>query len=69
MTARTPNLNRGKENKVMDPYVQRWLTGLDSLSTIKGRDLGIRRFKGNVDITDGKLLDSKPCRSEVANWT
>jgi len=53
----------------MDPYVQRWLTGLDSLSTIKGRDLGIRRFKGNVDITDGKLLDSKPCRSEVANWT
>jgi len=22
-----------------------------------------------MDITDWELLDSKPCRSEVANWT
>ena len=46
--------------------VQRWLTGLDSLSTIKGRDLDIRRFRGNMDITDRKLPDLEPYRSEVA---
>jgi len=69
VTARTPDLNRGKENKVMDSSVQRWWTGHDSWSTIKERDLGTRRFRGNVDITDRKLLDSKLCRSDVANWT
>ena len=36
MTARTPGPDEGKENKVMDSSVQRWLTGLDSLSTIRG---------------------------------
>ena len=32
----------------------------------KKRDLGIRRFRGNMDITDWELQHSKPCRSEVA---
>jgi len=36
MTVRTPSPDEGKENKVMDSSVQRWLTGLDSLSTIRG---------------------------------
>jgi len=30
MTARTPGLDRGKENKVMKSSAQRWLTGHDS---------------------------------------
>ena len=34
----------------------------------KKGDLGIQWFKGNMDITDWELLDSKPYRSEVANW-
>jgi len=29
--------------------VQRWLTGYDSLSAIKGRDLGNRRFRGKYE--------------------
>jgi len=69
MIARTPGLDGGKENKVMGSSVQMWLTGLDILSTIKRRDLGIRQFRGNMDITDWKLSDSEPCRSKVANWT
>ena len=52
MTVRTPGPDERKESKVMGSFVQRWLTGLDSLSTIKGRDLDIRRFRGNLDITD-----------------
>ena len=67
MTGRTPSPDEEEENKVMDSSIQRWLTGLDSLSTIKGRDLDIHRFIGNVDISDRKLLDSEPCRSEMAN--
>ena len=35
----------------------------------KNGDLDIHQFRGNMDITDWELLDSKPCRSEVANWT
>ena len=34
-----------------------WLTGYDSLSTIKGRDLGIHRLGDNMDITDWNLPD------------
>ena len=60
MTGRTPSPDEEEENKVMDSSIQRWLTRLDSLSTIKGRDLHIYRFRGNVDITNWKLLDSEP---------
>ena len=41
MTARTPGPDEEKENKVIDSSVQRWLTGLHILSTIKGGDLDI----------------------------
>ena len=51
----------------MDSSVQRWLIEHDSWSTIKERDLGIRWFRGNIYITDWKLLDSEPRRSEVVN--
>jgi len=40
MTARSPDLDRGKEDKVMDLSIQRWWTGHDSWSTIRKRDLG-----------------------------
>ena len=52
MTTRAPGPDRGKENKVIDSFIQRWLTELDSLSTVKERDLDIHQFRDNVDITD-----------------
>jgi len=61
MTARTPDLDRRKENKVglICSEVVNWTW---QLKYHKKGDLRIRQLRGNMDITDWELLDSKLCR-------